>query len=70
MKEIIFDDLEINQHLWAIMDDKLVVLYKADEQGYYLCGPYENMVYKQECTPIALIEKPQMLSGVSFYYED
>lgn len=52
------EEIKINDHVWALMDGKLLIALKK-EKGYYVCGDWEGIVDLSFFdTFISVIEKP------------
>ena len=72
MKKIEYKDLKVGQHLWALHKptNSLILVAKAKEGGYDVCGPWECGFPEFECEIIELIDVPKSHDNIRLYYYD
>lgn len=67
-KQIEFEKIKIGQHLWVLMDGKLLVVAKFDDYKYQVCGDWETGIRPYECEIVKFIDLPDGFEGVEMYY--
>lgn len=64
-------EMKKNDHAWALMDGKLVVVMRTSERGSYeVCGAWGSGVGSQSVTLISRIEVPKGHERKPFYYDE
>lgn len=61
-------DVKIGQHCWAIMENKLVVVLKDEDEGYEVCGAWECGTSAKSLTLLEIINKPKNYDETKLYY--
>lgn len=64
-----FEDLPIGQHLWVLVDKKLLMVAKFDDKKYQVCGAWECGITPQECKIIELVAPPKGHENTKMYYK-
>lgn len=67
-EKIKFEDLKIGQHLWALLDNKLIMVAKFNNYGYEVCGDWECGIDKDDCEIIELVDIPEGFENFKMYY--
>ena len=57
--KIKFEDLEIGQHFWGVINNKVAVFAKFDNERPQICGAWECGVDKNQVKILKLIKTPK-----------
>jgi hypothetical protein len=63
-----WEDLDINDHAWALMNDELLVIIKDSLNTASVCGAWEGAISPRKLEIIAKIERPQGHEKTPLYY--
>ena len=68
------EDIKMNQHFWALIDDELAIFIKqSDREGrieYYICGSWECSFNFDDFVVVKLLDKPEGFEDKEYYYTD
>lgn len=62
-------DIEQLEHFWALMNNKLCVIFKDNNDDYYVAGGWECTIPEKDLTFIELIPKPTGYHNTTMYYD-
>jgi len=63
-------DVQIGQHCWAILSEKLLVVLKIEAQEYNVCGEWECSIDADKLEILQIIDKPKGYKNTGLYYLD
>lgn len=58
-----------NEHYWAIMDGKSLVVIYDGKRGFDVCGPWECGCGLRELEIIQHIPRPESVKDLNLYYD-
>lgn len=64
------EDVKLGQHCWATIGDRLLIVLKAEDEGYDVCGGWECGVSDKLITLLEIINKPVDHEDTTMYYYD
>lgn len=59
----------VNRHYWALLEKKLVVVFKQEEEAYYVAGDWECRIPENKLQIIAEIQHPAGYENTPLYYD-
>ena len=65
-----FEDLKIGQHLWVLVEGKLLMVAKFDSYGFQVCGAWECGISPNECKIVKLVNVPKSHKKTELYYNE
>ncbi len=64
------DQVKPGDHVWALMQNELVMAMKDIQGDYFVCGPWEIPVKYQELEVVSFVALPKPYTIENLYYID